>query len=290
MQATRTLGSTGWTVKRVGLGGMPMSIQGRPDRETSLATLRAAFEAGFDFVDTADVYCLDDDELGHNERLIADGIREYGGGLTIRVATKAGYTRPNGTWGRDASPAHIRAACDRSLVALGVERIDLYQLHVPDVNVAYEDTLGAFADLQRAGKIAHFGLSNVTVDAIRLAEPILPVVSVQNGCNPTHLTAFREGVAAYCAERGIAFLPYGPVGGRRGVAALREDPALVAMGERLGATAPEVAIAWLLAKSPVAIPIPGASRPESARSSARAADLELTDADVTELDRSFGLL
>lgn len=289
MRETRALGATGWIVKRVGLGGMPMSIQGRPDRETSMATLRAAFEEGFDFVDTADVYCLDDGDLGHNEALIRDAIREHGGGRTIRVATKAGCTRPNGAWGRDARPEHVLAACDRSLLALGAERIDLYQLHAPDPAVPFAESVGAFAELQRRGKIAHFGLSNVSVEQIRAAREILPVVSVQNRCNPYDLRAFRDGVASFCADHGIAFLPYSPVGGSRGVAKLRADPALQEVGRRHGATAPEIAVAWLLAKCPVAIPIPGASRPESARSSARANDLSLPADDVAALDRAFGL-
>jgi aryl-alcohol dehydrogenase-like predicted oxidoreductase len=280
MATTRTLGSSGIEVRPIGLGGMPMSIQGRPDRAQSL-------EVGVDFVDTADVYCLDDDDLGHNERLIAEGIRRFGQGLPIVVGTKGGCTRPGGRWDRDGRPAHLKVACDRSLAALGVDRITLYQLHAPDDRVRFEDSVGALADLRTAGKVAHVGLSNVTVRQIEQAEAIVPIVSVQNRCNAHDVRAFHDGVMAYCQERGIAFLPYSPVGGGRGVGRLKDDPVLTRIGAPYGATAPQVALAWLLAKCPVAIPIPGASRPESITSSFGALDLALTPEDLAEIDRTF---
>jgi aryl-alcohol dehydrogenase-like predicted oxidoreductase len=284
----RELGSTGIEVGAIGLGGMPMSIQGRPDEARSLATVAAALDAGVDFIDTADVYCLDDSDIGHNERLIARALAQHPRGAEVVVATKGGLTRPEGRWDRDARPEHLKAACERSLRALGVERITLYQLHAPDDAVPLEDSVGALAELRAAGKIAHVGLSNVSVAQIQLAQGIVPIASVQNRCNPYDLRAFREGVVAHCERERIAFLPYSPVGGGRGVAKLREDPVLTAVGARHGgATAPQIALAWLLAKSTVAIPIPGASRPESAASSAAAQQIALTEADMAELDRTF---
>lgn len=287
MGGTRALGSSGLEVRPIGLGGMPMSIQGRPDRARSLDTLKAAFDAGIDFVDTADVYCLDDGDLGHNERLIAEGIRRFAAGKRIVVATKGGCTRPGGRWDRDGRPSHLLAACDRSLQALGVERIDLYQLHAPDDRVRFEDSVGALSDLRRAGKVAHVGLSNVTVRQIERAERIVPIVSVQNRCNPHDVRAFQDGVLAHCEARGIAFLPYSPVGGGRGVAKVSEDPALVRVAGARGVSPQQVALAWLLAKSKGIVPIPGASRPESARSSAAAMDLALSEAEIADLDRAF---
>lgn len=283
----RTLGTSGIEVHPVGLGGMPMSIQGRPDKARSMDTLKAAFEAGVDFVDTADVYCLDDSDIGHNERLIAEGIRRFAGGRSVVVATKGGCTRPEGRWAVDGRPEHIKAACERSLKALGVEQIALYQLHTVDDRIRLEDTVGALAELRVEGKIANVGLSNVTVDQIKRAEWIVPIVSVQNRMNPYDVRAFRDGVLEYCQEQGIAFLPYSPVGGSRGISKLKADPVLSAIGARHGITAPQVAIAWLLAKSPVIVAIPGASRPENAIANAKVRDLALDPKDVAELDGTF---
>jgi aryl-alcohol dehydrogenase-like predicted oxidoreductase len=288
MASRRTLGSSGIEVAPIGLGGMPMSIQGRPDEARSLSTLQAAFALGVDFIDTADVYCLDDRDLGHNERLIARAVQTFRP-PRVCVATKGGLTRPQGRWERDGSPAHLRLACERSLKALGVEQIELYQLHAPDERVPFEDSVRTLAELQKAGKIAHVGLSNVTVEQIRKAQAIVPIVSVQNRCNPYDLRPFTDGVVHHCEQEGIAFLPYSPVGGGRGIERLRQDPALIDVGERHGATAPQVALAWLLAKSPVIVPIPGASRPESIRSSFAAADLSLSADEISLLDRIFEL-
>ena len=284
---TRTLGSSGIQVHPIGLGGMPLSIKGRPDEARAMATLSAALDAGLDFIDTADVYCYDDNDIGHNERLIRRALDRHPRGSEVVVATKGGLTRPGARWVTRATPAHLMAACDRSLKALGLEQIALYQLHAPDSDVPFEDSVGALRDLRQAGKIAHVGLSNVSVDQIRAAAAIVPIVSVQNRCNPYDLRPFTDGVVAHCEAQGIAFLPYSPVGGGRGVARLREDPALNAIGARHDASAPEVALAWLLTKSPMMIPIPGASRPHSALSSLRAARITLTEADVAELGRAF---
>lgn len=271
----------------VGLGGMPMSIQGRPPEDDSVRVIHAALDAGMDFIDTADVYCLDDDDIGHNERLIARALRERPGGAPVFVATKGGLERPKGAWTVNGRPGHLARACERSLVALGVERIGLYQLHAPDDDVPFAESVGALARLREQGKIAHVGLSNVSVDELRVALGVVPVVSVQNRCNPTDRRAWQEGVIPFCEKHGIAFLPYSPVGGGRGHHSLAQDPVLTRVGARHGATALQVAIAWLLAKSPVTIPIPGASKVASARSSAAAGALKLTAADVAELDRAF---
>lgn len=287
MRQKRNLGSSGLAVSAIGLGGLPLSIPGRPPREQALETLKAAFEAGIDFVDTADVYCLDETEIGHGERLIAEAIRRFGGGRDLVVATKGGCVRPNGSWGLDARPARLKLACEASLTALGVERIALYQLHAPDPRVRFEESIEALAVLRKEGKIAHVGLTNVSVDQLDRAERIVPIASVQNRLNLADLRAFRDGVLAACQRRGIAFLPYSPLGGAQAVAGVASHPLLLEIGAGHGATAPQVLLAWLLARSPVMIPIPGASRPESARSSAAAMDLALTAQDVGRLDRAF---
>jgi aryl-alcohol dehydrogenase-like predicted oxidoreductase len=283
----RAIGSSGITVAPIGLGGMPLSIRGRPNEADGVRVIHAALDAGMDFIDTADVYCLDDADIGHNERLIARALREHPAGQRVTIATKGGLQRPRGDWTVNGRPEHLVAACDASLRALGVERIALYQLHAPDDDVPFADSVGALARLRAAGKIAHVGLSNVTVDEIREAERIVPIVSVQNRCNPFDRRAWSEGVIRYCERRGIAFLPYSPVGGGRGKTQVASDPTLVRVGRRHGVSPFQVALAWLLAKSPTMIPIPGASRVASAIDSAAAMKLVLDATDLADLDAAF---
>lgn len=285
MQA-RPLGSSGIAVSCIGLGGMPMSIQGRPDEAHGIGVIHAALDAGITFIDTADVYCLDDSEIGHNERLIAKALAAWPSADVV-IATKGGLERPGGAWVSNGRPEHLRAACERSLQALSVERIDLYQLHSPDPGVPFADSVGALADLRREGKIRHVGLSNVDVSHIREAQEIVPVVSVQNRCNLFDTGSFENGVVRYCEQHGIAFLPHSPVGGHGGHARLAQHEELGHMAARLAVTPYELALAYLLAISPVMIPIPGASRTASVQSSARAAEIVLSDEDLAALRRMF---
>jgi aryl-alcohol dehydrogenase-like predicted oxidoreductase len=282
----RLLGSSGIEVNPIGFGGMPLSIRNRPDESQAVRVIHAALDAGMDFIDTANVYCLDDADLGHNERLIAKALEEWSGPPPI-VATKGGLTRPQGAWERDGRPESLKRACEGSLRALAVDRITLYQLHAPDPNVPFEESVGALAQLKAEGKIEHVGLSNVSVDQIERARRIVDVVSVQNRCNPFDRRAFSEGVVSYCEKNGMAFLPYSPVGGSRGKAEVKNDPILTEIATRHDASPFEVALAWLLRKSEVAIPIPAASKPQNARSSARAMTIELQPADLFQLDAAF---
>jgi aryl-alcohol dehydrogenase-like predicted oxidoreductase len=285
---TRRLGATEFSTSCIGLGGMPLSIAGRPDEAQGVQVIHAALDAGMTFIDTADVYCLDDDDIGHNERLIARALGQRSGDRDhVVVATKGGLRRPKGAWVTDGRPEHLRAACDASLAALGVDCIDLYQLHAPDPQVPFIESVGALAECQRAGKIRHIGLSNVSVPQIEQARSVAEIVSVQNRCNPFDTDSFESGVVEYCASQGIAFLPYSPVGGQRGNVRVAKEPALIELASRHGATPYEICLAWLLAISEVIIPIPGASRVESARSSARAADIELGDDDLALLSERF---
>jgi len=281
---TRPFGPTGVSLSVIGLGGMPMSIQGRPDQAQSLRTIHAALEAGMTLIDTANVYCLDDADIGHNERLIAKAIASWSGPRdAIHVATKGGLSRPRGSWHSSAAPKALRVACEQSLVALGKARIWVYQLHAPDPEVPLEDSVGELAKLKSEGKIEHVGLSNVDVSEIERATKIVPIVSVQNRMNPHDKRSIKNGVLKHCEANGIAFLPYSPVGGGRGRAKISGDDVLARIGRKHGATAPEVAIAWCAQIASVCFPIPGASKPESALSSARAGDLVLDAADMSIL-------
>lgn len=281
---TRAFGTTGLSLSVIGLGGMPMSIQGRPDEAQSLRTIHAALDAGMTLIDTANVYCLDDRDLGHNERLIARGLASWGGDRSaVRVATKGGLARPGGAWRSSARPEALRKACDESLRALGTGRIWVYQLHAPDPAVPLEDSVGELAKLRAAGKVEHVGLSNVDVGEIERARKLVPIVSVQNRMNPHDRRSIDNGVLAHCEKNDIAFLPYSPVGGGRGRTKIAADATLGAVAKKHGATAPEIAIAWCAQLSRVCFPIPGASKPESAISSARAAAITLDAEDLAAL-------
>ena len=282
---TRTIGDI--KVSSIGLGGMPMSIEGRPDRERSIATIHAALDAGVTLIDTADAYHLHADEVGHNESLIAEALASAGpAGADVLVATKGGHLRPgDGSWTTNGSPEYLKQACEASLRRLGVEAIGLYQFHRPDPATPYEDSVGALRDLLDEGKIRMAGISNANPEQIRLANEILGgrLVSVQNQFSP----AFRSSEAELrlCEEMGIAFMPWSPLGGIRSAGALGESHApFQQLAVELGVSPQRVALAWLLARSPVVLPIPGASRPESIRDSAAAADLQLTADQVALLD------
>ncbi|WP_112241815.1 aldo/keto reductase [Kribbella monticola] len=284
---TRSIGDV--QVSAIGLGGMPMSIEGRPDEARSIATIHAALDAGITLIDTADAYHLDSSDIGHNETLIAKALSTYGGDTSdVLVATKGGHLRPGGgAWTQDGSPEHLKQAAEDSLKRLGVEAIGLYQFHRPDPKTPYEDSIGAIRDLLDAGKIRMAGISNANPDQIRQANEILGgrLVSVQNQFSP----AFRssEPELDLCDELGIAFLPWSPLGGISKAGELgSKHPAFHQLAEELGVSPQKLTLAWMLAKSPVVIPIPGASRPETIRDSYSAIELSLTPEQVAALDAS----
>ncbi|MDX3344305.1 aldo/keto reductase [Streptomyces sp. ME02-6979A] len=273
----RTIG--GRSVSAIGLGGMPMSIEGRPDPERSIATIHAALDAGVTLIDTADSYHRDANEVGHNEELIARALREYGAaGADVLVATKGGHLRPgDGTWTRNGDPAYLKRAAKESARRLGVDAIGLYQFHRPDPAVPYADSVGALRELLDEGVILMAGISNAGIAQIDEAREVLGgrLVSVQNQFSPAFRSSRSE--LEHCAGLDIAFLPWSPLGG---IANAKELAARHGVFQQVagetGTSVHQVALAWQLALAPVVIPIPGASRPASIRDSAAAADLELT--------------
>jgi aryl-alcohol dehydrogenase-like predicted oxidoreductase len=280
---TRRIGRTG--VGAIGLGEMPMSLAGRPDEARSIRTIHAALDAGVTLIDTADAYCLDGSEMGHGERLVAKALSAWPGDRDrVLVATKGGHHRPGREWGLDGRPEYLRRACEASLRALGVEAIGLYQLHRPDPKVPFLESVGALAELRAAGKVRMAGLSNVSVSQIEQARQVVEVASVQNEFSPRFRRS--EGELAWCAANRIAFLPWSPLGGigrGRDLGGRHRAFAEVAAGH--GVSPQQVALAWMLAKAPVVIPIPGASRPETITDSAAAAGLRLSADDLARLDR-----
>jgi pyridoxine 4-dehydrogenase len=264
-------------VHRLGYGTMRLTgagVWGEPaDHGEAIAVLRRAVALGIDLVDTADSY---GPEVA--ERLIAEALHPYPAGLVI--ATKAGFQRPGpNVWVEDGRPEHLRSACERSLRRLRLERIDLFQLHRIDPKVAMEDQIGALLDLQSAGKIRHIGLSEVSVGQIEAVRRLAPVVSVQNRYNLTDRKS--EDVLDYCTREGLGFIPWFPLA--TGSLAKSGGP-LARVAERLGAQPAQVALAWLLRKSPAMLPIPGTSTVEHLEENTAAALVELDDASVKELE------
>jgi aryl-alcohol dehydrogenase-like predicted oxidoreductase len=279
-----TLGKTSEAISAIGFGGMPLSIQGRPPEDQSRRVINAAIDAGMTFIDTADVYCLDDSDIGHNERLIASVLRERSDRGEVRVATKAGIRRPKGAWTNDGRPKHIREACEMSLRALETEQIFLYQLHGPDPGVPFEKTIEAFAELQREGKFRHFGLSNVSVKQLDAASKIINVVSVQNKLNPYFRDALDDGIVYECEQRGMTFLAYSPMGGGRLAKKLPESPVLREISRKRGASPHAVTLAWVRSKGTTVVPIPAARSEEHAVDSARSIGLTLTPEEIAAID------
>jgi aryl-alcohol dehydrogenase-like predicted oxidoreductase len=281
----REINGTGLRVKAMGLGAMPLSIQGRPDESQAFEVIRTFLEAGGDFIDTANVYCLDDSDIGHNERLIARTLDRLGKRDRVVVATKGGLRRPKGEWVVDGNPAFLRQSCEKSLKDLGTDRITLYQLHAVDPNVGLLPSLEVLIRLREEGKIEHIGLSNVTLEILKAALRHAPIVSVQNRCNPFEKQDFRSGLIDFCRTHSITYIPHSPVGGHYGHVRLNQSALFERLAEKYGVSRYGVALAWLLAKGGHMLPIPGASKPASIADSLRALTIALADEDIRAIDR-----
>lgn len=281
---TRTIGTR--RVSSIGLGGMPMSIEGRPDEARSIATIHAALDAGVTFIDTADAYHRDANEVGHNESLIAKALASYPGDISdVLVATKGGHLRPgDGSWTVNGRPDYLKEAARESARRLGSTAVGLYQFHRPDPAVPYADSVGALLELLDEGVIEMAGISNADMEQIRVAHGILGdrLVSVQNQFSPA--VRFSQPELELCTEIGLAFLPWSPLGGITAAADLGAHFApFQKIADAHGVSPQRVCLAWELELSPMVIPIPGASRPESIRDSALAAELTLSDEEMAEL-------
>jgi len=275
------------TVSAIGLGEMPLSIEGRPDRRQAVATIHASLDAGVTIIDTADAYSLSVQEHGHGEELVAEALAAYPGATDdVVVATKGGHRRPgDGSWTVHGDPAYIKEACEASLKRLGVDAIGLYQYHRPDPKVPWADSVGALADLLDEGKILMAGVSNANVAQIDEAQQVLGgrLVSVQNQFSPRFRSS--ESELEHCEELGIVFIPWSPMGGIGRADDIEHTyPAFAAVAKEVGASPQQVTLAWMLAKGSRVIPIPGSSRPETAVASPAAAAIELTPDQVARLD------
>ena len=264
-------------VNRLGFGAMRITGEGiwgwPPDRNNALKVLKRAVELGVNLIDTADAYGPETSEL-----LIAEALHPYPKGLVI--ATKGGLTRPGpGQWVPNGRPEHLKQAVDGSLKRLRLDRIDLYQLHTVDRKVPMEASLGALKEMQDVGKIRHVGLSNVDPEEIERARKVLPIVSVQNQYNIENRKS--ENVLVYCEKKSLGFMPWFPIGGGRG---LKPDNALERAAKARGASVVQVALAWLLERSPVMLPIPGTSSIAHLEENVAAAAIKLTPAEWKAID------
>jgi aryl-alcohol dehydrogenase-like predicted oxidoreductase len=263
------------TVNRLGFGAMRITGPGiwgePPDREQAKAVLRRAVDLGVNFIDTADSY-----GPGVSETLIAEALRPYPEDLVI--ATKGGLERTGpGVWPHNARPEHLEQACEASLRRLGLEQIALYQLHRPDPEVPYEESVGALVDLKEQGKIRHIGVSNVSEEQLRRAQQLTPVVSIQNRYNVADRES--ESLVDLCEQEQLTFLPWAPI---QDVA---DVPAVSDIARRHGATPRQVVLAWMLARSPAVLVIPGTGSPTHVEDNVAAAGLDLTPEEVATLTR-----
>jgi pyridoxine 4-dehydrogenase len=265
-------------INRLGLGAMRITgrgIWGAPnDAASAKKLLKRAIELDVNFVDTADAYGPE-----VSEQLIHDALHPYDG---VVVATKGGMLRGGpGDWRTDASPQHLRAACEASLKRLGLEQITLYQLHRPDPKVDFKDSIQTLMDLQREGKIRYIGLSNVNLDQLQQALEMTPIVSVQNHYNFEHRRA-SEDILRLCEQQGVVFIPYFPIGG--GNTDYNQE-LIRRVADKHNASAHQIALAWLLTRSPALLPIPGTSSIKHLEENIAAADIVLDDEDMATLDR-----
>lgn len=270
-------------VSSIGLGAMPLSLPGRPDRDRAIATIHAALDAGITLIDTADAYTTAADGPGHNELLVAEALR--GRTEEVLVATKGGLLyRDGGPWDRNGTPAHLKKAARESRARLGVDAIGLYQFHRPDPGVPYEESIGALRELLDEGVIRMAGISNATIAQIALADHVLGgrLVSVQNQFSPAYRSS--RGELDYCVAHEIAFLPWSPLGGiGRGDEVFATGSVFAAIALELDVSPQRVALAWELSLGHCVVPIPGASRPETITDSAGAAELVLSGDQKTRL-------
>lgn len=277
-------------VGAIGLGLMTFDQTGAQPREQLADTIRTALDHGVTLFDTADAYGPGEeygaDAQGQNERLVAGLLDELGVRDRVLLATKGGHVRTEGGgWDTDSRPEHLRSAVDASLGHLGVEQIALWQHHRPDPKVPYEDVVGTLREIADSGKVARIGLSNADPEQIRLAHEVLGdhLVSVQNQLSPAFRSSLPE--VEVCAELGLAFLAWSPLGGRSKAKGLAEEhPAFAEVATELGVSPQQVALAWELAQSECVIPIPGAKRPQSIADSAAAAELTLSAEQRARLD------
>lgn len=282
--AKRSLGPTAPDIFPLGYGGMSLSEEGRPSEADSIRVIHSVLDAGVELLDLSNVYGKSDDEIGHNERLFAKALKSWPGSRDrIIVATKGGRWRYHRRWEVDARPEHLRRSCDQSLKALGVERIDLYQLNIRDPNVPFIESMGAIADLRAEGEIRWVGISNAGLGQIRVGHSIVGLETVQNRLNPFTREALKRDAVRYCSDLGLGLLAYQIFGGWW-TKQIGANPLLRRIGKKHGVSPYSITVAWLLAQSDNVIPLFGARTIDHARNALAGASVCLERADVRAIN------
>ncbi len=282
---TKQLGYTEVNISAIGLGGMPMSISGRPDEAQSIEVIHRALDLGVTLIDTADSYCKDESDKHHNERLIAKALKEYQGNTNVTIATKGGLMRPNGDWTRNGNPEHLKKTIRTSFESLGGEKpIDVWQYHASDTKYSIEESLKPAAEAVESGLIRFVGVSNFSVEQIKRAREVVEIVSVQNQYNPWYRQPEFDGVLEYCDREKLTFLPWSPLGGSRRASKLGDIQTIASLAKDKGVSVYAIVLAWVRAKSPCIVPIPGASKVSSIEDSVKSAQVNLSTEEVQQID------
>lgn len=268
----RKLGPEGPTVSVIGLGGMLLSITGRPPDDQAMRVIDSAIDAGVTLFDTADAYCLDDNEMGHNERLLARGLE--GQRDKVTVLTTVGLKRPGGAWTVDSSPEFLVEAVERSLKNQGVSALDVALLYAPDSKIPYEESVGTLFKLKEQGKLQHVGLCNADVEHIRRAETVGSIQVIENRWHPLAREVEKNGVLEHCAQTGKAFIAYCPFGGTLGAPTLTTLGKLSDQARRRRLSPYQLVLAWMINKASTGFVVAGARRSESIEDSAGAGTVE----------------
>ena len=284
----KPLGNTSVSISAIGLGGMPLSLSGRPSELEAIAVIHRAIDLGVTLLDTADSYCRDETDKHHNERLLYKALQQYEGDTSqVIVATKGGLMRPQGAWTRNGNPDHLRQTIRESFAALGGNQpIDLWQYHSPDPDYSIAASLTPAREAVEAGLIRYVGVSNFSVEQIQKARDVVEIVSVQNQYSPWHRQPERDGVLAYCEQEGLTFLPWSPLGGSRRVKSLPEIQPIAQLAKEKNVSVYCLVLAWLRTKSACVVPIPGARKVESIADSVKAAAVHLSAIEVEQIDRA----
>ena len=284
----KKLGNTNFNISPIGLGGMPLSLNGRPTESQAIAVIHRALDLGVTLIDTADSYCQDQSDKHHNEELIAKALQQYTGDIrSVTVATKGGLMRPQGAWTRNGNPHHLRKTIRESFEALGGQKpIDLWQYHAPDPSYTIEEALAPAKEAVAEGIVRFVGVSNFSVEQIKRARDIVEIASVQNQYNPWHREPESDGVLEYCETEKLTFFPWSPLGGSRRVTSLQDMPAIAKLAAEKNVSVYCIVLAWLMAKSPCIVPIPAATKLSSIEDSVKAIDVKLTDEEVQRISAS----
>lgn len=284
----KKLGNTNFNISAIGLGGMPISLNGRPTESQAIAVIHRALDLGVTLIDTADSYCKDESEKHHNEELIVKALQEYTGDIrAVTVATKGGLMRPQGAWTRNGNPHHLRKTIRESFEALGGQKpIDLWQYHAPDPSYTIEAALAPAKEAVEAGMVRFVGVSNFSVEQIKRARDTVEIASVQNQYNPWHREPESDGVLEYCETEKLTFFPWSPLGGSRRATSLQDMPAIAKLATEKNVSVYCIVLAWLMAKSPCIVPIPSATKISSIEDSVKAMDVKLTDEEIQQISES----